>query len=278
MYSRFFFVLDLERIREYIYFLGGIRLQKKKINILFLFLLLTVLVAGCEEKKGRITDGSDVYVKPREDDITEEPEEDSEEVTQELDTLYAVTGIDTEHGILTLRNCETTREKPFNYTGGTYIKDKYGDNLTIDQISLGELVNIERRGENLTMVQISKDVFSYDDLHKFSLDKEEKSLSVGDSSYFFDPELLIFYNGSRISLSEVSEQDTICLKGMGQQIYVIQVTKGHGTVVLENTDIFQGGYITIGNVVSKKITPQMRIEIPEGSYLLAVAKIGRAHV
>ncbi|MEY8391970.1 PEGA domain-containing protein [Lachnospiraceae bacterium 45-W7] len=245
-------------------------MRKRKLYMLFLFLLLFVTAAGCGEKKKRITDGSEVYVKREE---TEAPEE-TEEEEQDLQALYVVTGIDTDHQLLTLRDCETAKEKPYHYTGGTYIKNKYGDNLAIGQLSLGELVTIEEKNETLTAVQISEETFSYDDLYNFTLDTEMKSLTVGAESYYFDENLLIYHENSKISVSEVSEQDTISMKGVGQHIYVIQVMTGHGTVVLENTELFQGGYITIGNILSRKITPQMRLEVPEGTYLLAVANNG----
>ncbi len=245
-------------------------MQKRKIHRLFLLLLLLTVAAGCGQEKKKITDGSEIYVKRQEEDSQEETEEE----IQIPEILYAVTGIDTEHQLLTLRDCETGREKPYSYTGGTYIRNKYGDSLAIGQLSQGDLVTVEEEDEKLTAVQISKDAFTYDDLYNFTLDKEQNSLTVGKESYYFDENLLVLHGQSKISVSEISEHDNICMKGVGQHIYVIQVDAGHGTVVLENTDLFQGGYITIGNILSKKITPQMRIEVPEGTYLLAVANNG----
>ncbi len=247
-------------------------MQKKKIHILLLCLLLAALSAGCGEKKKKITDGSEVYVR-REEKEAQEDKEEAEEL-QQPETLYVVTGIDADHKLLTLRDCETAKERPYSYSGGTYIKDKYGSSLTVGQLSLGELVTIEQKKDILTTVQISKEAFFYDDLHNYTLDKDQKSLTVGSDSYYYDEELLAYHDGSRVSVSEISEQDKICLKGVGQKIYVILVETGHGTVVLENTETFQGGYITIGNILSRKITPQMRIEVAEGTYVLAVANNG----
>ncbi len=246
-------------------------MQKRNIWLALLFLLFVFLAAGCGQKERRITDGSEVYVKPQTAESKEEPEE---EEVQSLEEIYAVTAIDTDRRLMTLRNCENTVEVPYEYTGGTYIKDKYGKNLTVSQLSLGELVTIEVQDEKLSTVQVSKDAFSYDDLHNFTLDHDVQSLTAGSSIYYFDKNLLTFYGDSQIPLSEISEQDTVCIKGVGQQIYTLQVTTGHGVVTLENIELFLGGYITIGNVLSQKITPQMRIQVPEGTYLLSVANEG----
>lgn len=249
-------------------------MQKKKISYLLLILLFVSLMAGCGEKKRRVTDGSDVYAKQEPAQTQEEEEAEEEDEVQGEETLFAVTAIDEQRKTLTLRNCENAVEVPYAYTGGTYIKDKYGKDMTVNQLSLGELVTIDVRGEKLSLVQISQEAFSYDDLHNFVLDKEMQSLTVGDSVYFFDENLLAYQGESKVPLFELSEYDTVCIKGVGQQIYTLQVTAGHGTVVLEDVELFLGGYITIGNMVSQKITPQMRIELPVGTYLLSVANEG----
>ncbi len=249
-------------------------MQKRNITFLLLLLLFVILAAGCGEKERRFTDGSDVYVKKDTANTQEEPEVQEEVDDQGAEKLFAVTAIDEERRTLTLRNCENAVEVPYAYTGGTYIKDKYGKDMTVSQLSLGELVTIDVRGEKLALVQLSKEAFSYDDLHNFELDKDMQSLTVGDSIYYFDKSFLAYHGDSQIPLSELSEHDTVCIKGVGQQIYTLQVTTGHGTVVLEDVELFLGGYITIGNVFSQKITPQMRIELPEGTYLLSVANDG----
>lgn len=208
-------------------------MRKRSMGILLL-VLLAVLAAGCGEKKRRVTDGSDVYVsrqetkihKEAEDRDQEEPEdreqEELEQKKQEQQDIYAVTAIDMKRQILTLRNCKNAVEVPYEYTGGTYIRDKYEHDLTVSQLSVGELVTIEQQGEKLTTVQIAKDAFSYDDLYNFTLDREMQSLTVGGSIYYYDDDLLAYQEGSSIPLSEINEQDTVCIKGVGQEIYTLR--------------------------------------------------------
>lgn len=249
-------------------------MQKRNIWILSLLLLFVALTAGCGQKERRITDGSEVYVKPQTAAAQDEPKEEETEEIQSVEEIYVITAIDEARKMLTLQSCEEPVEIPYEYTGGTYVKDKYGKNLTVSQLSLGELVTIDVQGGKLSLVKIAQDAFSYDDLHNFTLDRDMQSLTVGSSIYYFDKDLLAYYGDRLIPLSELSEQDTVCIKGVGQQIYTLQVTTGHGIVTLENIELFLDGYITIGNVLSQKITPQMRLEVPEGTYLLSVANDG----
>ena len=148
---------------------GGRQMRKRSMVIL-LFVLTAVLAAGCGERKRRVTDGSDVYVRQQQVKSQEKPEdkeqeqEEPEDKEQEPQEIYAVTAIDLERQTLTLRNCKNAVEIAYEYTGGTYVRDKYEHNLTMGQLSVGELVTIEQQGEKLSAVQIAKDAFSYDDL------------------------------------------------------------------------------------------------------------------
>ena len=186
-------------------------MQKRNRRFVFIAACLILLLAGCGGRGGKITDGRE-SLKGKEDSYIEEVE-----ILKETDKLYIVTAIDSDRSVITLQDWETTREKPFNYTGATYFKGKYGDNLTVNQISVGELVTVERRGETLVNVQISDEVFSYDDLYHFTLDLSKQTLSVGGSTYFFDDKVSAYHGNSKISLSEISEigrascRERVCL-------------------------------------------------------------------
>jgi hypothetical protein len=57
-------------------------------------------------------------------------------------------------------------------------------------------------------------------------------------------------------------------------IYGIRVEKGHGYLRLENEDYFVGGWIDVGSKVIKKITEDMLIVVPEGTYSVNVSNKG----
>lgn len=244
-------------------------MQKRRIRWLFLLTVLLIL-SGCGEKKDAITDGREVYVKQ---DKTEKEEPELEEQSQE-EQIFLVTGLDTERKKITLKGYKEQEEKEYTYTGATDIKDKYGNNTTMEKLASGEMVNVKIEKDTVKSVQVSDEVFTYGDIHNFTLDTEARTITVGKNSYYYGEDVQVFYRNNKISIAEISEWDTICLKGIDKEVYAIQVTNGHGTVVLQNTDMFEGGNITIGNILSLDIEPDMRIEVPEGIYLLSVANNG----
>ena len=246
-------------------------LQKRKMSGLFLFILL-LLLSGCGEKKAALTDGREVYVK---EDKTEKKEEETEtpEKSQE-EQLFLVTGLDTEHKKITLKAVQGQKEEEYSYTGAASVEDKYGSNITMDKLTAGEMVEVKLEQNTLKSIRVSGEVFTYGDVHNFTINTQEKTVTVGKSSYYYEDDLLVFYHNNKISLAEISQWDTLCLKGIDKRLYAIQVTNGHGTVVLQNTGIFEGGNITIGNIMSLDIEPDMKIEVPEGTYLFTVANDG----
>lgn len=258
-------------------------MQKKKRMFWCVFLAAALWLSGCGKNEPALTDGREVYVKSQEAEKTEASKEteETDETGKTDDTgktekeqRYLLTGLDTEQKKITLRAYQGQEEKEYDYTGGTLIKDKYGNNITMEQLGLGEMVTTVIEKDKVKSIQVSDEGFTYGDIHNFTLNTEAKTITVGKENYYYDDDLLVFFGNSKISLAELSEWDTICLKGIEKKVYAVQVTEGHGTVVLQNTDLFVGGNITIGNILSLNIEKDMRIEIPEGTYLLSVANDG----
>lgn len=249
-------------------------LQKKKGILWLLLLSICFILPGCGEKKAGLTDGREVYVKEEKNEKEEiEGTEETEEQSDD-EQLYFVIGLNTEQKKITLKGYNEKEETEYDYTGATYVKDKFGNDITMGQLSAGEAVNVKLEKDMVTSVQVSDEVFTYGDVHNFTLDTEKKTITVGKNNYYYNDDIQVFYRNSKISIAEISQWDTICLKGIDKKVYAIQVTSGHGTVVLQNTDIFEGGNITIGNILSLDIEKDMKIEVPEGTYLLSVANDG----
>lgn len=258
-------------------------MQKKKRMFWCVFFAAALWLSGCGKNGPALTDGREVYVKSQEAEKTEASKETEETDEKgktddtgktEQEQRYLLTGLNTEQKKITLRVYQGQEEKEYDYTGGTLIKDKYGNNITMEQLGLGEMVTTVIEKDKVKSIQVSDEGFTYGDIHNFTLNTETKTITVGKENYYYDDDLLVFFGNSKISLAELSEWDTICLKGIEKKVYAVQVTEGHGTVVLQNTDLFVGGNITIGNVLSLNIEKDMRIEIPEGTYLLSVANDG----
>lgn len=231
------------------------------VTVLLVFVLLAV--NGCSKRN-----------------VKDTPEKEEEQQQQTAETekdeqLYILLYSNTETNRVFLQGTQTGRQEEFEYNGGTYIHGRYDESLTIGELKVGELLKLTYTDKKiLTEIQVAKEAFFCEGITDFSIREDEAVFSVGDSNYYYDEDLKIFSEDGIISLNELSSIDTVCLRGMGKQIITIVVTRGHGTLVFRNTELFEGGMVTVGNEAAQRVSRDMTIEVPEGTHVLSVAHEG----
>jgi hypothetical protein len=75
-------------------------------------------------------------------------------------------------------------------------------------------------------------------------------------------------------MMEVNQVDVISVWGYKNMIYGINVESGHGYLRLQNEDYFLGGWLDVGDKVIRKITEDMILVVPEGTYSVSVSNKG----
>ena len=109
----------------------------------------------------------------------------------------------------------------------------------------------------------------------FSVDKNKSVLEIGNSSYRLGERTMIFSGSDVIDTDSLTAQDKLAVVGIDKDIVSISVTTGHGTLQLSNTSLFVGrAFCQLGDRIFAEITKDMSLDVPEGSYTLAVANNG----
>lgn len=252
----------------------AIRKRKGLPGQLLALLLLLLALTGCQERRGEELSGQEENTEAGENMEAGEDaaEEDGDVRGQELYILLHKNP-DTER--MFFQNADTGRQEEFAYGGGTYIYNRYGESVTASRIPMGALVYLTYTEDNyLVSLEEATDTFQFEDMTDYRLDTEQAMLTVLGKNYFYEEDLKVFSNENLIALNEVSSRDALTIRGKGNKVVSIVVSRGHGTVSLKNTGLFEGGMISIGNVEAQIITPNMRLEVPEGTYMLSVANEG----
>lgn len=237
---------------------------------LLVMVIFTVFVAlsGC----GRKDDGP-VSMKGYASGV----EAATEEVTQaEESSLYTVSGADTTLSTMTFLNIDTGRYEQYSYTDGTIFKDRHGSLISAASMVPGKVVTLTLRDKDLILekVEQSADAWEMDDIGKFSYNEEDKIFTIGDTKYSYDEELQVFSGDAAIELSAVTGQDTLRIQGIDRKVLSVSVTTGHGVIQLVNTQALEGGWLSLNHKNYYKITENMQLEVPEGTYELTVAGNG----
>lgn len=199
-----------------------------------------------------------------------------EETQAEESSLYTVSGADTTLSTMTFLNIDTGRYEQYSYTDGTIFKDRHGSLISAASMVPGKVVTLTLRDKDLILekVEQSADAWEMDDIGKFSYNEEDKIFTIGDTKYSYDEELQVFSGDAAIELSAVTGQDTLRIQGIDRKVLSVSVTTGHGVIQLVNTQALEGGWLSLNHKNYYKITENMQLEVPEGTYELTVAGNG----
>ena len=237
---------------------------------LLALVIFTVFVAlsGCRKK-----DDGPVSMKGYASGVEAATEEETQ---AEESSLYTVSGVDTTLSTMTFLNIDTGRYEQYSYTDGTIFKDRHGSLISAASMVPGKVVTLTLRDKDLILekVEQSADAWEMDDIGKFSYNEEDKIFTIGDTKYSYDEELQVFSGDAAIELSAVTGQDTLRIQGIDRKVLSVSVTTGHGVIQLVNTQALEGGWLSLNHKNYYKITENMQLEVPEGTYELTVAGNG----
>ena len=231
-----------------------------KIILYAIVLLMTVFCfAGCGLGKSEDT----------------ESEQSESEMAQE-ETLYLIMEHDSQEESLTLYSLATGLEHYYEYGFSTQFKDKYGNFASASAFTEGRFVTIAPRDKDgyLTEVMLSDQVWEYEKVRRFQIDEEKGVFTIADTKYSIRDEVKIFSGGKQITFGDISKDDILTVIGMDKKILSVVVTTGHGTLSLSNTEVFEDSFLQLNNNIFAMITPNLEMEIPEGTYTLKVANNG----
>lgn len=212
-----------------------------------------------------------------EDKGDSQTEEDSQEQNVVESALFLIAAHDTMEETLTLYSYDTGLEHYYEYSFSTQFKDKHGNYAPATEFSVGRAVTIGGKDSEgyLKDVQLTDEVWEYENVHRFSVDELKGVFTIADTRYSIRDKVYVFSDGERISLADLSkEEDVLTVVGKGKQILSIVVTTGHGSLVLRNTSLFDGSFLQLNNDIFAIISDSMEMDLPEGHYTLKVANNG----
>lgn len=246
----------------------------KQITILLCTICIAVILISCAGKdnsnKSSISNGVDIPVMPNKDKTEKETS------NEYSDTVFkaVVLEINIEEKTMILQSTSSTNRVKYSYTGGTDVTNRYGEIMSVTQLNIGEVVDVEVSSENgkITYIKICEEDFDYPGVTNFKIDKDNKIIMVGPEKYIYTDNTVFINNDKIISPDNLESIDVITLKGYDKQIESVIVTSGHGYVRLDTTEFFIGGYVEIGKKIVESIEENMVISVPVGEYTMTVTK------
>ena len=187
------------------------------------------------------------------------------------EAIAVVTAIDKEGKTITVEKVEDGSQSVLTYNGGTIITSKYGTQLLMEQVTLGELVWIGYVSGTQKLIEMKEYDGAWENtmVSNWDVDYDKKLITIGSNTYSYDEHIFITSNGRNVDIREISGIDQLTVRGVGKKAHSVVVNKGHGYVKLTNTANYVGGVVEVGNRITTFIVADMVIAAPEGTYKLA---------
>ncbi len=242
--------------------------RKMKIQRYWMFLFLSVFCistfCACGQKPTKQTTQRKTITASKM--MAMEKEYDSE-------LTGVIKSIEKDAETITILETATAAETILTYNDMTEAMNQYGDIKTVEQFSIGDIVEVFFWSKNNEIVKIenSDSAWTYEDVKKFSIRREDQIFKIVDHKYQYDPvSLLVIQDGKLTDLLTVNEYDTLSIQGIGSRIYSITIKKGHGYVRFKNYEQFVGGMVEIGYGIIRNVSEDMLLTVPEGTYRMVM--------
>lgn len=183
---------------------------------------------------------------------------------------------DEKAGTLTFLNLDLGKRYTLSMDGTTRFYDKYRESISAGQVEIGDIVDVTflKGKKHLTTLQLSPSAWSYTDVENYEINTVRGELSIGSEVFKLTSNTQYLSEDRGIDSMDLNVSDVLTFQGIESQVLTVKVEKGHGYLRLINDENFVGGWIEIGQKQIQKITEDMLLLVPEGSYQVNISHRG----
>lgn len=188
--------------------------------------------------------------------------------------------INTISGTIQFRNHDIGKNYTLKYDNTTHIYDIYGRPISASLLEVGQVVDITflKGSKHLNSLVVSDYAWVKQNVTSFDLVSNDETAKINGEVLHISRKTLIISDGQAVNPEDILLTDTLRVSGIDKEIYSIVVTRGHGYVSLSSDKVddrsLVGAWIELDKEVIRKITPNMLISAPEGSYNVSISGNG----
>jgi hypothetical protein len=188
--------------------------------------------------------------------------------------------INTVSKTIQFRNHDIGKNYTLKYDNTSQITNIHGEPISAALLEVGQVVDITflKGSKHLNSLTVSKKAWLEENVTDFSLVSNDETAKINGTVFHITRKTLIISDGQAVNPEDILATDTLRVSGIDKELYSIVVTRGHGYVSLSsdrvNDRTLVGAWIELDKEVIRKITPNMLISAPEGSYNVSIAGNG----
>ncbi len=202
--------------------------------------------------------------------------DDTLEPADEISGFCMVKHIDDVNNKIKLQAVNYATEYVLSYTGGTDVRDKYGEVLSMANLELGSVVDIVYDGNRDKLLSLkvcgNEKIQQLQEISGATLDFDENTICFQNQTYRLSKNVAAFSDNKEIGLNEICQVDQLTVWLYNNEVCSIYVDLGHGYLRLKNHESYIGGTLEIGYDVIVPVTEEMLVTVREGDYNLRISK------
>lgn len=177
---------------------------------------------------------------------------------------------------VTLLNLDLGKRYTLSMDGTTRFADKYGKAISLSQLQEGDIVDVIflKSQKHLTSMQLAQTAWQYDDVEHYEMNTVRNEVAIGEEVFQLSKDTQYFSQGHSIEKMDLNPADILTFHGIDSTVLSVTVEKGHGYLRLVNDENFVGGWLEIGQTQIVRITEDMLVTVPEGSYQVDISYNG----
>lgn len=191
----------------------------------------------------------------------------------ETPTLTGVlTMIDTAALKMHFVDISTGTEYEVPYSGGTDIQDSYGKIKAASTMDICGIYDVYvNKAGKAVKIYGNSDAWARYDVSGITVDEDSRKITIGGSNLVYESYAVVMSGDSeKVSIAQLVDQDKLTIRGVGDKVYSIDVTAGHGYLKFTGTDAFNGGYVSIGSHQLYGVTSGMLVTAAEGTHTVDI--------
>lgn len=183
---------------------------------------------------------------------------------------------DTEASTITFKNMELGRYYTLNYDGATAYYDKYGQALSLEQVRIGEIVDVDflHRAKRLDSLRLSSETFAFDWVEQFAMETDSREMILNNEVYRMAQDVVVLTEKGIGDRMDINEADVLRVSGHDHLIESIVVERGHGYLRLAGDSFFIGGFLEVDHSKIYQVSEDMLLSVPEGVYEVTISNAG----
>ena len=173
-------------------------------------------------------------------------------------------------------NLDLGKRYTLSMDGTTHFADKYGKAMSLEQFQEGDIVDVTflKKQKHLTTMQLAQTAWQYDNVERYEMNTVRNEVSIGGEVFQLSDATQYFSRGHSIEKMDLNPADVLTFHGIDSTVLSVTVEKGHGYLRLVNDENFIGGWLEIGQTQIVRITEDMLVTVPEGSYQVDISHNG----